>query len=90
MSGRTPPERTPAQQKAHEREQALRDGTPAAVRAWAQRYDVPLIGIDDDEMLLISIHEARVELFQGAARRKSIHWLAANKARIIAERESKE
>ena len=40
---RTPPER---QQEA-ERNIALRIGTPAAVRAWAERYRVPLIGMDE-------------------------------------------
>lgn len=84
---KTPPPRTPEQQKTHEREQALRTGTPAAVRAWATTYDVPLIGMDDDELLLISIHEARAELFHGQARRASWDWLKQNKARITAERE---
>jgi hypothetical protein len=44
--------------------------------------------MDDDEMLLISIHEARAELFV-TMRRASLDWLRANKARIIAEREAK-
>lgn len=83
-----PPPRTPEQQKEAERNIALRIGTPAAVRAWAQKYDVPLIGIDDDEMLLISIHEARVELFP-TMRRASRDWLKANKARIMAARENR-
>lgn len=83
----TPPPRTPEQQKAHEREQALRIGTAAATRAWAQKYDIPLIGMDDDELLLISIHEARIDLFP-TLRASSQAWLKANKARIMAAREA--
>jgi hypothetical protein len=83
---RTPPPRTLEQQRAVEREIALRIGTPAAVRGWAQKYDVPLIGMDDDEALLISIHEARAELFP-TFRATSLAWLQANKARIVRERE---
>lgn len=84
---RTPPPRTNEQQRTAEREIALRIGTPAAVRGWAQKYDVPLIGMDDDEALLISIHEARAELFP-ALRAASLAWLQANKARVVAEREA--
>jgi hypothetical protein len=83
---RTVPERTPAQQKAADRIVALRIGTPAAVRAWAERYDVPLIDMEDDDLLLISIHDARAELFPDL-RAASLAWLRANKARILAERE---
>lgn len=85
---RTPPPRTTEQQRAAEREIALRIGTPAAVRAWAQKYDVPLIGMDDDEALLITIHEVRAELFP-TLRAASLAWLQANRARIVAAREAK-
>lgn len=81
---RTPPERTPSEQREHDRVQALKVGTPDAVRAWAARYNVPLIGADDDELLLLSIHAARVEALTGTARRTSRDWLAQNQARIIA------
>jgi hypothetical protein len=85
---RIPPPLTEKEQRTADRLAALRARTPDAIRAWATRYNVPLIGIDNDELLLISIHEARVELFQGAARRVSRDWLAANKARIVAEHEA--
>ena len=49
-----PPPRTTEQQREAERDQALRIGTPAALRAWATKYAVPLIGMDDDELLLIA------------------------------------
>jgi hypothetical protein len=84
---RTPPPRTPEQQQAHDRIETLRIGTLAAVRAYAAQYDVALFGLDDDELLMISIHEAREVLFTGKAKRESAAWLAANKARIVAERE---
>jgi hypothetical protein len=84
---RTPPPRTAEQQKDAEREQALRIGTPATIRAWAQKHDVPLIGMDDDAMLLISIHEARAELFPTLSR-TSREWLKQHRARIVVERET--
>jgi len=85
----TPPPRTTDQQQAAERDVALRIGTPEALRGWAQRYDVPLLGMDDDELLLTSIHEARVELFP-ALRKASQEWLKTNKARILAARAAAE
>jgi hypothetical protein len=85
---RIPPERSADQQQEADRDIALRIGTPAALRGWAQKYDVPLLGTDDDELLLISIHEARAELFP-TMRRASLEWLKQNKARIMAEREGK-
>lgn len=84
----TPPPLSPEAQRDADRTQALRIGTPDALRAWAEQYDAPLFHLDDDELLLLSIHEARVVLFQGAARRQSRAWLDANKARILAERET--
>lgn len=86
---RTPPERTSPQRQAADRDVALRIGTPAALRAWAQRYDVPLLGMEDDDLLLISIHEARAELFP-SMRRASQEWLKVNKARIMAARAPKD
>lgn len=83
---RIPPSRTEAQQKAADRLAALRDGAPAAVRAWAERYEVPLIGMDDDEVLLITIHEVRAELFP-KLRAASLAWLRDNRAQIVAARE---
>lgn len=80
---RTLPPRTDTQQRDHDRVRALRIGTPAAMRDWAARYQVPLFHLEDDEVLLISIHEARIELLTGAARRASLDWLAAHRARII-------
>lgn len=85
---RTTPPRTTEQQQAAERDIALRTGTPSALRSWAQTYDVPLLGMDDDELLLISIHEVRAELFP-TLRRASQEWLKTNKARILAERQTK-
>lgn len=85
---RTPPERTPEQQREADRIAAIRIGTPAAVRAWAERYAVPLIHPEDDETLLITIHEARAALFHGPAKRASLAWLFQNRARIIAAREA--
>lgn len=84
---RTPPERTPEQQREADRIAALRIGTADAMRTWAARYAVPLFHLDDDELLLLSIHGARVVAFQGALRRESEAWLASNEARIRAERE---
>ena len=84
---RTPPPRTPAEQRAHDRIQALRLGTPDAMRQWAARYGVPLFHLDDDALLLVSIHSARVVAFTGKIQRESAAWLAANEARIRAERE---
>lgn len=84
---RTPPPRTPEQQREHDRVQALKAGTPHAMRQWAERYAVPLFHLEDDELLLISIHSARVVAFTGALRRASEQWLAENEARIRAERE---
>lgn len=83
---RTPPERTPDQQRTHDHMAALRQGTPDAVRAWAATYDVPLLHAEDDDLLLLSIHAARVELLRGAAKRTSQQWLHANRARILAAR----
>lgn len=87
---RTPPPRTPEQQKEVDRIAALRIGTPAAIRAYAAQYDMSLFCVDDDELLLISIHEAREVVLTGKAKRASAAWLAANKARIVAERESEQ
>jgi hypothetical protein len=55
---RTPPARTPAQQKEHERRLCLATLDVAAMRAWAFAYGVALLG--DDRTVLISMHETRV------------------------------
>lgn len=72
---RRAPERTPAEQQEHERRQALTRLDVAAMRAWAARYAVGLLG--DDETVLISMHETRV--LDGAlpakCRRESVAWL---------------
>lgn len=87
---RTPPPLTSEQQAEVARLVALREGTPEALRAWAERYSIPLIHPEDDELLLISIHEARAaetalpEHLRAASRR----WLRENRARIVAEREA--
>lgn len=74
---RTPPARTPAQQREHERREALAALDVAAMRAWAERYAVGLLG--DDRTVLISMHEARV-LDRATPRTlcdESIAWLEA-------------
>lgn len=83
---RTPPQRTPEQQRDADRVQALRSGTPEAMRAWAATYQVPLFHQDDDDLLLVAIHDARATLFTGQLRRESLAWLAAHQERILAER----
>lgn len=72
---RTPPPRTPAQQKTAVRRLALLSGDVAAVRAWAAEYGVELS--KDDRTLEISIHEARAvePTMPARARRESIAWL---------------
>ena len=84
---RTPPPRTYEQQREADRVQALRIGTADAMRQWAERYSVPLFHLDDDELLLVSIHGSRVAAFTGKLRKESETWLAQNEARIRAERE---
>ena len=79
MTGRTPPPRTPAQQQEqeHERRSALATLDIAAMRVWAERYSVGLLG--DDQTVLISMHEARVldRATPGALVKASIAWLEA-------------
>ena len=77
MTGRTPPPRTPAQQQEHERRIALATLDIAAMRAWAERYAVALLG--DDRTVLISMHEARVldRATPAALIKQSIAWLEA-------------
>jgi hypothetical protein len=72
---KTPPPRTADQQRHADRLAALRTGTVAAVRAWAEKYGVELFG--DDELVLRSIHEARaVDVGMSVkARRESRRWL---------------
>lgn len=75
MSGRKVPERTPAQQQEHERRKILASLDVAALRDWAERYDIPLLG--DDRDALIAMHNTRV-LDQGTParlRKESIAWL---------------
>lgn len=83
---RTPPARTPEHQQAHDRLQALRIGTVDATRAYAAQYGIDLFHVDDDELLLISIHEAREVVLTGKAKKESQAWLAANRDRIKRER----
>lgn len=89
---RQAPQRSPEQQAAADRLAALVVGTPDAMRAYATKYNLPLIRTEDDELLLISIHEARVQLraLPAHLRRQSHRWLAANRARIVSEREASE
>lgn len=77
MTGRTAPQRTPAQQREHERREALASLDVATMRAWAERYAVELLG--DDRTVLISMHEARVldRVMPAALVRESIAWLQA-------------
>lgn len=91
MKGRIVPARALAQQKAADRRAALLSGDLVQIRAWATQYDVPLVNPDDDELLLISMHEARVTDPTMPARigQESQRWLDANKARIVKEREAK-
>jgi hypothetical protein len=69
--------RTPLQQKEHERRQALAALDIAAMRAWAERYAVGLLG--DDRTVLISMHEARVldRRIPTALAKASFAWLQA-------------
>lgn len=78
MTGRTPPPRTPAQQKEHERRKALATLDVAAMRAWAEQYSVGLPG--DDALILLAMHEVRVidRVTPARLRRESIAWLQAN------------
>jgi hypothetical protein len=57
------------------------------MRQWAARWGVPLFHLDDDDLLLVSIHAARVTAFTGRLRQESQAWLAQHEARIRAERE---
>lgn len=72
---RTPPTRTQAQQKEHERRQALAALDVPAMRAWATQYAVGLLG--DDRAVLISMHETRVidPSTPARLRRESRDWL---------------
>ena len=76
MSRPVPP-RTPAQQQEHERRQALASLDVAAMRAWAERYAVELLG--DDRTVLISMHEVRVldKATPAALVKESVAWLQA-------------
>lgn len=76
MSRPVPP-RTPAQQQEHERREALATLDVAAIRAWAERYTIELLG--DDRAVLISMHEVRVldKATPAALVKESIAWLAA-------------
>jgi hypothetical protein len=87
---RIPPSRTHEQQANADRLAVLKVGTPAALRAWAEQYEIPLIRAEDDDLILISIHEARVaeEALPEYLRASSRRWLAANRGRIVAEREA--
>jgi hypothetical protein len=75
--GCTAPERTPAQQKEHERRAALMALDIPAMRAWAAQHAVGLLG--DDRMVLLSLHEARVtdRTMPTRARGESLAWLRA-------------
>ena len=69
------PSRTPAQQQEHERREALATLDVPAMRAWAARYAIELLG--DDRVVLISMHEARVidKATPAALVKESIAWL---------------
>ena len=69
------PSRTPAQQREHERREALASLDVAALRAWAERYAIELLG--DDQTVLISMHEVRVvdRATPAALVRESVAWL---------------
>lgn len=75
VKGRTPPTRTPEQQKEHERRAALAALDIPAMRAWAERYAFSLQG--DDRTVLISMHETRVldKATPPKLRKESIAWL---------------
>ena len=77
MRGRPVPTRTPAQQQEHERRQALASLDVTAMRAWATRYAVGLLG--DDRTVLISMHETRASDLKmpRALQHESIAWLKA-------------
>lgn len=72
---RTAPARTPAQQKEHERREALASLDVTAMRAWADTYGATLLG--DDRTVLISMHEARVidKATPAQLVKESIVWL---------------
>lgn len=76
MSRRVPA-RTTAQQKEHERREALAALDVSAMRAWAARYGLTLLG--DDRTVLISMHETRAldKHTPAALVKKSIAWLQA-------------
>lgn len=78
MKGRFAIPRGSEQQKEHERRQALAALDIPAMRAWAERYAVGLLG--DDQTVLISMHETRIIDRQTPAklRSESIAWLKAN------------
>jgi hypothetical protein len=60
--GRTVPPRTPEQQAAADRIAALIVGTPAALRAYATRYQLPLIqaeDLDTNRARIVSAREAK-------------------------------
>lgn len=72
MKGRTPPALVP---KETARRAALEALDVPAMRAWAVRYAVGLLG--DDRVVLISMHEARAidPVTPGYLRRESVRWL---------------
>lgn len=74
----------PATQKEAERRQALAALDIPAMRAWADRYAVGLLG--DDQVVLISMHEARVldPVSPAALRRESRAWLKQHYAESAA------
>lgn len=75
MTGRTPP---PSDPKEAARRAALEALDIPAMRAWAVRYAVGLLG--DDRVVLISMHEARAidPAMPGYFRRESVRWLREN------------
>lgn len=72
---RTPPNRTPEQQKEHERRTALLALDVPAMRTWLERYGVGAFG--DDALVLRAMHETRaVDLrLPHKAQQESIAWL---------------
>lgn len=72
---RTAPNRTPDQQKEHERRTALLSLDIPAIRTWLERYGMGAFG--DDALVLRAAHETRaVDLkLPRKVRQGSIAWL---------------
>lgn len=77
--GRTVPPQPPSrrEQEHAERRAALLSLDPHQMRAWAERWKIPLLPTDDAG-LLVSMHEARMRdvSLPADARMLSLRWLA--------------